>query len=84
MQATTVITFSVSRLDVTSRMVMLASGVVLNGMTNGNIVTPVVRITQAMVNDDVTNAHAPLSNPESRKVNKGKIRPKAGISHRSG
>src|SRR5471030_735088 len=83
-QATTVITLKVSRLEVASHIVRLASGVVLDGMTNGNMVIPAVRITQAMVSEEDTNASAALLRRENRMVSSGRTTPNAGIAHRPG
>src|SRR5471030_653068 len=83
-QATTVITFNVSTVDVASHIVKLTLGLVIDGITNGNIVIPAVKITQAMVNELLTKASAPLSRRENKIVSNGKITPRAGIAHRPG
>ena len=56
---------SVSRLEVASQAVRLESGLVLDGMTNGNIDTPAVRITPASAIDDDTKAASPRDRPAS-------------------
>src|SRR5688572_7218141 len=84
MQATTVITLSVNSVDVASHMVRLAFGSVTDGITNGNIVIPAVRITQAIVSELLMNASAALFMRENRMVSNGRSTPNAGIAHKPG
>src|SRR5690606_5553577 len=82
--ATQVIRFSVSWLDVASHMVRLAFIMVLEGITNGNIAIPAVRMMQASVREENRNAHAPFSIRDVRIVSSGRTTPRAGTNHRIG
>ena len=84
MIATTVITCRVNRLDVASHMVKLAFGIMLDGMMNGNIATPHVRMIHAIVNDENKNAQPFLSAFVAIIVNSGNPTPRAGRAHRIG
>ena len=84
MIATTVITCRVNKLDVASHMVKLAFGIMLDGMMNGNIATPHVKIIHAIVSDELTNANAFLSAFVNSIVNNGSATPKAGRAHSAG
>ena len=70
--ATQVIRFNVLWLEVASHMVRLAFIMVLDGITNGNIAIPAVRMMQARVSEEKTNAQAPFSIREVRMVNSGR------------
>ena len=77
-------TLSVSWLEVASHIVRLAFIMVLDGITNGNIAIPAVRMMQASVREENTNAHAALSIRAVRMVSSGRTTPSAGIAHRIG
>ncbi|MNT18941.1 hypothetical protein D3C72_1541710 [compost metagenome] len=65
-------------------MVRLAFIMVLDGITNGNIAMPAVRIMHASVSEENTNAQAPFSRRDVRTVSSGSNTPRAGIAHSAG
>ena len=67
-----------------SSQVAVSMGMVLDGITNGNIAIPAVRMMQASVREENTNAHAALSIRAVRMVSSGRTTPSAGIAHRIG
>jgi hypothetical protein len=65
-------------------MVRLTFIIVLDGMMNGNIAIPAVRMMQASVREEKINARAPFSIREVRIVSSGNTTPSAGIAHSEG
>ena len=62
-------------LEVASHIVRLAFIMVLDGITNGNIAIPAVKMMQASVREENTNAHAALSIRAVRMVSSGRTTP---------
>ncbi|MOA24377.1 hypothetical protein D3C78_1450510 [compost metagenome] len=65
-------------------MVRLALSMVLDGITNGNIAIPAVKMMHARVSEENTNAHAPFSRRDIITVSNGSSTPRAGIAHSAG
>ena len=78
------IIFSVNWLELASHIVKLAFGIMLDGITNGNVAIPYVNNTQAMVKEDDKNTNPFLFKPEKKIVNNGNNTPNAGTSHKIG
>ncbi|VAL69003.1 Uncharacterised protein [Enterobacter kobei] len=65
-------------------MVRLAFSMVLDGMTNGNMAIPAVRMMHARVSEENRNASAPFSRRDVSMVSSGSSTPRAGIAHSAG
>ena len=65
-------------------MVRLAFIAVLDGIMNGNMAIPAVRMMHASVSEENRNAHAPLSAFVEMTVSSGSATPRAGIAHSAG
>ena len=66
--------------EVASQTVRLCAGFRLDGMMNGNMLKPAVRIMPAMVKEDVTKAKAPCPNLASNEVNNAITTPNTGAT----
>ena len=60
------------------------ASLVLDGMMNGNIAIPAVRMMQARVSEENRNAQAPLSALVETTVSSGNTTPRAGTAHSAG